>query len=269
MTSPAAPPTSHPRRALRRSGVRGAMGLVVAATLAACALPTAETPSAGREDGAQAPLAAEPPDPSVMQVRDAVEELTATIEAARAPLAAAATADDLSAARRLGAEALASLVRDRGQGAPPPTGPLFPDETADRGQTEDADDRFTLTLTAAREGGAPGSALLDLLRDPIAGDLGSWQRDAAGVLASIEATVAGSASLEQREVDVGELAGLGPRAIAWTLLVLDAPDRATATAAAERGAANLEVVLATLDRFAEGLDPTTEAEDDGDDEDEA
>jgi ribosomal protein L11 methyltransferase len=38
-------------------------------------------------------------------------------------------------------------------------------------------------------GGSFGNTVVDLLRDPVAGDLGAWQRDAAGVLASIDETI--------------------------------------------------------------------------------
>ena len=59
---------------------------------------------------------------------------------------------------------------------------------------------------------------------------------------------------EHVEVEVGELPGLGTRAVAWARLAAGDGDAQLATAFAERGAANLEVILATLERFVDQLD---------------
>lgn len=265
------PPLSlTPRRQRAWRHLRSGRTLVLASCVAlvGCSLPTVDAPG-GEQSAQESPIAAEPPDPSEAVVRAATADLLATVDAARAALTAAADAGSAAAARAEADTALAALVRDAGTGPPPATGPLFPDQTADRGSTADTDDQFTRTLTSARDAGAPGSALLDLLRDPIAGDIGSWQRDAAGVLGSIEATADGSVGLEQLEADIAELAGLGTRAVAWTLLATEATDGQLAVAYAERAAANLEVIALSLDRFVEGLgggagspdDAATDAED--------
>lgn len=251
-SSPPSAPVTRRHRPSRRPWRGTALVLAGGVALTGCSLPTVDAPG-GESTAQESPIAAEPPDPSEAVVRAATADLLATVDAARTALTAAVDAGSAAAARSEADVALAALVRDAGAGTPPATGPLFPDETADRGSTADADDQFTRALTSAREGGAPGSGLLDLLRDPIAGDIGSWQRDAAGVLGSIEATADGSVGLEQLEVDIAELAGLGTRAVAWTLLASEATDGQLAVAYAERAAANLEVIALTLERFVEGL----------------
>lgn len=243
----------HRRRRTARGGRRLGALAAACAVLAGCSVPEVGD-TAGEPSAEEAPLASEPPDPGESIVRAATEDLTATIEVARERLAEAATASSPAQARDAAAQALAALVRDTGSGDAPPTGPLFPDQTEERGSADDVDDQLSRTLTAARDAGPAGSALLDLLRDPIAGDVGAWQRDAAGVLLSVDASIAGGQGLEQLEVEVGELPGLGTRAVAWARLAAGDGDAQLATAFAERGAANLEVILATLERFVDQLD---------------
>lgn len=209
---------------------------------------------AGDGDAREEPLAATPPDPSVDRVASATEALQGTLEEARTAITDAVDADDLATASSAADRTLAALVVDRGVGSEPSTGALFPAETTDRGSSAQAEDRFTRTLTVARDGGDPGSQLLDLLRDPLAGDLGAWQRDAAGMVSVVESVASGGGSLEQLEAEVAELAGLGTQAIAWTLLTRDADDLEAARAFAERAQASLDVVLVTLERFVEELD---------------
>lgn len=246
------------RPTLRRTGRRGAwlLGLLLAATITGCSLPTTETPPPDT-DPAEAPLGSSTPDPARDALIAEVEHLQATIATARDELAAALDAEGPAAAQRAAEAALEVLVADAGAtGADQGEGPrpLFAAETLDRDDAdEDAPDQLTHTLTRARDvGGSLGNTVIDLLRDPIAGDLGAWQRDAGGVLAAIDETLRATSTLEEREVAVAELPGLGTRAIAWSRLTATARATDDARAYAERGLANLDVILVTLDRLEAG-----------------
>lgn len=249
-------PRTRRRPAHRRGAPRHALtwaGIAAAFTLAGCSLPATETP-APDTDPTEAPVGSTTPDPARDQLVAEIDRLRATIVAAREAFAGALEATGPGAARSDAAAALELLVAPPGtdaadleDGAPRP---LFPSEPAERDLPEDTADQLTLTLTQAREaGGSLGNTVVDLLRDPIAGDLGAWQRDATGVLASIDATIADASTLEEREAAVAELPGLGTRAIAWARLTEDAASTEDAVRYAERGVANLDVIIVTLDRL--------------------
>lgn len=222
-----------------------------AASLAGCSLPTTATP-APATDPSEAPIGSSTPDPARASLAAEVADLRATITAARESFAdaldatPAAAADAAEATLEMLVAEVGATDADLGDGPRP----LFPAETLDRGEDGDAADQLTATLTVARDvGGTVGNTVVDLLRDPIAGDLGAWQRDAAGVLAAIDTTIASATSLEELELAIGELPGLGARAIAWARLTAEASSTDEATAYAERGVANLEVMEMTLDRL--------------------
>jgi hypothetical protein len=219
--------------------------------LAGCSLPSTEAP-APETDPSEAPVASSTPDPSRQALVTEVERLRATVAAARDELAGALDPPRPGAARAAAEAALELLVAE---GAATDVDddeprPLFPSEPSDRGLPEAAADQLTLTLTRARDvGGRLGNTVVDLLRDPIAGDLGAWQRDASGVLDSIDLTLRDATTLEEREAAVAELPGLGTRAIAWARLTATASSAEDAERYAERGVANLDVITVTLDRL--------------------
>jgi hypothetical protein len=241
-------PVRRPATSGRRGGrVRAAtVGVFVASLLAGCSTPVAE--EAGSEgDPSESPIAASVPDPAQVALADSVDDLIASVTAARDGLDAAVDAGSADAARGAAADALTALVHDPDRSQDDPR-PLFPSQTLERDDELEAEDQLTRTLTAARDAGTEGGRVLDLLRDPIAGDLGAWQRDPAGMLDAIDAATAAASELEALELAVGELAGLGTRAIAWTRLAAEAGSVDDAAAYAERGVANLDVIVATLDR---------------------
>jgi hypothetical protein len=214
-------------------------------------MPTTDQPPPAT-DPSEAPIGSATPDPAQAALAAEIRDLQATIAAAREAFAGAIDASPGAAAGAAEA-ALELLIAEVGATdvdvADGPR-PLFPAETVDRGEVGDTGDQLTATLTVARDvGGTVGNTVVDLLRDPIAGDLGAWQRDAAGVLAAIDETISVAASLEERELAIGELPGLGTRAIAWARLTTEASSTEDATAYAERGVANLEVIEVTIDRL--------------------
>jgi hypothetical protein len=234
----------------RPARVRGwlralALGLAVVA-LAGCREPVAG-PDGDGTVAAEEPLASVTPDPRRDALIASFGDLTASVTTARDALAEAAEATTTTAATAAANDALAALVVDA-TGTAPQTRPLFPAETVDRSTATAVEDQLTLTASIARDAGTAGRELLHVLRDPIAGDLGAWQRDAAGVLASISEATTGATSLDDLDAAIAELPGLGTRAIAYAQLVTRASSTEAAVAFAERGAAHLEVILATLER---------------------
>lgn len=227
-------------------------GLAVATLgLAGCSLPAAEEP-APATDPTEAPIGSSTPDPARDRLVAEIERLAATVTAARDALAGAVDPGSTAAAHTAASEALDVLVAEGGATGPGSDGPrpLFPAETLDRDEADDAPDQLTNTLTRARDvGGTLGTTVIDLLRDPVAGDVGAWERDAAGVLASVDGTIADVTTLEEREAAIAELPGLGTRAVAWARSIAEATSVDDAHAYAERGVANLDVVLVTLERL--------------------
>lgn len=228
-----------------------AVGLLLGTLLlAACDLTAAPAGTPSPATSATA-LGSEPPDPHAAALSAALEELRASVAAAREALLAAATAPGPNGedAAGLAVSLLAAedeLAED--EEVPDPR-PLFPGGETSRLETIDYGDAFTRALSAARAADQAGAPVLDLLRDPVAGDVGVWQRDAAGALATIESTARELASedLPTAEATVAELEGEGPKALVWALLAADARNDEDRAAYAERGAAHLDVVLAAID----------------------
>ncbi|MBW3662834.1 MAG: hypothetical protein KY469_07015 [Actinobacteria bacterium] len=226
---------------------------VLVVMAAACA-----PPELGTEDG----VTVEPtgpdldaPDPRKGALVDTVEELDATLEAAHGALQEAANAPDVAVARAAAERAVHLLSADPdlvgdldgdGATATPRAAPLFPGPTERLDDGEHYGDVFSRTLTAARAAGAAGGDVVDLLRDPVAGDIGVWQQDAGGVLESIRDAIE-AGRLEEVEVAVAELAGEGTRALAWALAAVRSSDLEAIHAYAERGGAHLDLIRSAID----------------------
>jgi hypothetical protein len=195
------------------------------------------------------------PDPRKGALVDALEALDATLEAANGALREAASAPDLITSRAAAERAVHLLSADPDLGgdldgdgavATPQAPPLFPGPTERLDDGEDYGDAFSRTLTAARAAGAAGGDVVDLLRDPVAGDIGVWQQDAGGVLESIRDAIA-AGSLEEIEVAVAELAGEGTRGLAWALAAVRSSELEAVHAFADRGAAHLDLIRSAID----------------------
>lgn len=217
---------------------------------AACSVPALDTPD-GDTDPAEAPRAASVPDPARAELVAELEDLRATVTAARDAFAAASEADGPSAIRSALQDASAALVTDApGGGEVPDTGALLPAESGDRDRASDADAALTAVLTVAREAGVAGSRVIDVLRDPVAGDLGGWERDAAGQLELVDDVVATADGVPVEETDLlvlGELPGLGPQAVAWARLAEGASTADDARSFARRGTVATDVMLDALE----------------------
>jgi hypothetical protein len=252
-------PSPPPPRVRRWSAVVG----VVALLAAGCSVAD-EAPAGPATDPSEAPIASSTPDPARDALLVEVRRLTATVAAAREELATALDAEGPTSARQAGRDTLTLLVAESGPDdtTADEVRPLFPAESLGRDDLLDAPDQLTNTLTAARDvGGALGRAVVDLLRDPVAGDLGSWERDAAGVLVGVEATTREASDLEGLEQAITGLGGLGTQAIAWAQLTAEASSTEDARAFAERGLASLDTIVVGIDLIDLGEDePSAEDE---------
>ncbi len=267
-------PRRGPQRGPRRSSTsRAAALLVTALVLASCGVPLPGEPPAAPEEPSRAGSDVDTLVPldegsaaltgqlllvgdRAAEVRDA---LRAVVEAAADAGSGSGTGSDLDddlprAVRALGEEAVGLLLGAPGGG----TGPgLLPAVEPDRGGTA-TDDLITALITYAGDvGGERSRLVLELVRDPLLGDLGAWQRDPVGVISLLRAiaathSVAGSdtAALDAAVLEIpGELT----RALGYALVVAGTDDIRLATYAAERAVGHLGVVIVALELAIERL----------------
>jgi hypothetical protein len=250
-----------PRRPWSLLVLLALVGLV--GLLAACAEPQLDEEDGTDETVEPAPSAA--PAPEEERLRAQLEVLIASVTLARDHLREAAEADTLPDARRAGEAAVAQLVAD---GPLPDDQPpaLLPAESVVRGDQRAYPDAFAPALSAARQaGGSLGDQVVGVLRDPIAGDLGAWERDPAGMIAQAEAAADPATPLETLDDEVLELGGDALRALTWALLLGETDDLELAQAYGERGAVHLDLIL---EAAAQVVPPAeTDGEDDAEDAD--
>lgn len=223
------------------------MGLL-AVLAAGCTEPDV-TPEDGTAAGGDIP-----PPPEIAEedeeLRAQIERLGTVVTTAQQDLRAVQDADTLGTAVASAQQALSALLDDTDLPASDTDG-LLPDRTTERGDATVPSDLLTETLTIAQDrGGVLGTRTAEVLRDPIAGDLGAWQRDAGGMVELARTTAASSTDVATLERAILELVGEGSRALAWTFVAVDADDLQLAQAAAERASAHLDIIelaLAELD----------------------
>ncbi|MDX1511324.1 MAG: hypothetical protein R3249_08255 [Nitriliruptorales bacterium] len=202
-------------------------------------------------------LGASPADPAAPAVVESVGELRQHVDQTIAALADVA-ADDLSQQRAVAARASRALTANDafGIGAEPHGRPLLPGPATDREEVIDWNDLLTDALRAGREVG--GDQLLAVLSDPIAGDLGAWQRDPAGVYEAVQQVIhQATPDLEETEDLVATLDGQALRALAWTELASDAGSVEEAAALIERAIAHLSIVADALRALADDIEART------------
>jgi hypothetical protein len=256
-------------RRLRRRVATG-LGLVgVLVMLGACTEPELadEEDETTEETAASAPSATAAPETELL--REQFGLLEASVARAREHLRAAAAASDLTAAETAGADALAQLLADGtlaggspDEGDPPA---VLPAESVVRGDQRTYPDALTPALSAARQaGGTLGDQVVGVLRDPLAGDLATWERDPVGMIAQAEAVADPDRALEELDAAVLDLEGDALRALAWALLVTEADDLEHAQAYGERGAVHLDLILEAMAQVIEPAQPegAIEPEDD-------
>lgn len=236
-------------RSLRPGRVTSAAALpavVLGVALAGCGVPVPELPD-------EAPAAAQGGEGLELTADDfagaalatqlaAIDAVVAAVAVALEDAAWAADAGDVEVARGAGAAAVALLLG--GDGAPG----LLPATASDRAGDGSAD-LVTATVTLAGDvGGERARVVLELVRDPLVGDLGAWQRDAPGVIDGLRAAVE-AAGADPAALDTGLAVAAGEltRALGYALAVASAPDAALAAHAAEAAVARLEVVRVAIE----------------------
>jgi hypothetical protein len=249
------------RRTRRHRGLL-AIGVVLV-TVAACTEPDladSAPPPTETDDVLSEPAL----NPARDELLEVLETLTATVTAAQAELDTAAGSDN-DAAARAAAEAALALLLDDPERLSTDDLALFPARATERGDPAERDDLLSVSLTAAREAGGPlGRATVEVLREPVAGDLGSWERDAEGVVASAAAAVQGARDVDAIADQVLMLPADGLRALAWTFLATETRDADVTRAAAGRASAHLAVVLIGIGLL-DTADEATDSAADGDD----
>ncbi len=237
---------------------RGGTGPWRAAFVVACAaLLTVGClePELVEEDPAaqgELPEIAEPAVVDTGPLRDQLEAMAEVLDHADGLLASVGGADTLTDAHDAGRAVLAELVEDEilNPGRRARALPLLPAETPDRATTPDRPALLLTALAATQE--HPSDLAADLasaLADVVAGDLGGWQRDAEGMIATARAVAQPAAPLDQLEPDVLTLPGEGLRAIAWTMVLVQAPDLDRAAEAADRARAHVGLMRNSLEEI--------------------
>jgi hypothetical protein len=212
-------------------------------------------------------------------------ELSTAVALARAPLDAAhvlideriaasastgglrdeALEDLLTDVRTLAESTLRSLLGAGGpNGATPAPGTegdpmpgLLPAREPDRAGAS-SDDLMTALVTAAGDlGGDRSQLIMELVRDPMVGDLGAWQRDPLGVIALVRATVAGATTASALDAALLEIPGELTRALGYATVLSATTDPELARHAALQGGARLGVVLVAIELAIETLGGST------------
>lgn len=270
-----------PRHPLPRHLLGAAACAVLLAGAVGCTTDTAPPP-APSPTGTSSPLTAVDPDREALE--GLVAELEDTVTALRAELEAAAAGDQdaLVAAAELlvadvgavtgaaasGAGASGVAGDDQPEGetggdgadpdpsddadATPPTvdldapPPILPGPLASRAESIQYGDLLTRTLAAARGAGSAGEPVQRFLADPLAGDLGAWQRSPGDQLDAI-ADAGTTGDLQATQTAVLQLQGEASRALAWVVHGLTVP--ADAADAAERALAHLAIIDLSLDQL--------------------
>jgi hypothetical protein len=197
------------------------------------------------------------------EVRETLEAVVRTAADTGDGAGDGAGAETRETLRALGDEAVGLLLGtpDGGGGAG-----VLPAVEPDRGGTA-TDDLITALITYAGDvGGERSRLVLELIRDPLLGDLGAWQRDPVGVIALMRA-------IADEYSDVGSAASMGAATSALDMAVLEIPGELTrslgyafviagtddarlAAHAAERAIGHLGVVIIAIELAIERLGST-------------
>jgi hypothetical protein len=134
---------------------------------------------------------------------------------------------------------------------------VLPAIEPDRGGTA-SDDLVTALITLASDtGGERGRLVTELVRDPMLGDLGAWQRDPVGVIMLLRAiAVDEDATRDARALDAAilELPGELTRALGYVLVIASSADATLVAHAVEQAAGRMGVVLIAIELAVEQLE---------------
>lgn len=266
-----------PTRGAMRGAPLGLVAVALSVTLSACGVPI---PGDATQSGPVAPEGPKvdpllPTDEGTERLAVELRALAAEVAIVRALLDEATVlvtsvpsgprADALAQARELGRIAAARMLGepvpkdgdDTDDEMPLPPG-LLPAIAPDRAALGSTDLMTALVTLAGDTGGERSRVVVELVRDPMIGDLGAWQRDPLGVIGLVRASVEGERDPTQLDAALLELPGELPRALGYALALADASDVTMAEHAATRGAGRLGVVLIAIELTLESLGATTD-----------
>jgi hypothetical protein len=246
--------------------------VATAVVVTACGVPL--PPELPATDAPRAPAIGdvdllEPRDDGSEALVVALIALAARVATARdllQPIGDGGATDDREATAAIGANAVGVLLGETDGGDAPGVLPAVePDRAAD-----DSDDLVTALITLAGDvGGERSRLVLELVRDPMLGDLGAWQRDPVGVVAVLRA-IAGRATdgrpgttelatelAAELDAELLELPGELTRALGYALVVAADADPLLAAHAARQAAGRLGVVLVAIELAIERLEPSS------------
>jgi hypothetical protein len=193
----------------------------------------------------------------LLRIADRTEQVRASLQAvvdAGADAGAATDTDLVESLRALGDGTVGLLLGAPAGGAGQG---LLPAVEPDRGGTA-TDDLITALITSAGDvGGERSRLVLELIRDPLLGDLGAWQRDPVGVIALMRSIAEehSRSGTEPAALDTAmlEIPGELTRALGYALLIAGTDDVSLAVHAAERAIGHLGVVIVALELAVERL----------------
>jgi len=247
------------RVAHRVRGVHRAIVVLLTAVLVVgCSLPgvPVELPSGEpqRTGGADVdPL--EAIDGGSDALRAQLDAVAVRVADARLLFEAAGALDATDEAARDDIEALGLRILELMLGTEELRDGLLPAIAADRSAIG-SEDLISRTVTLAGDvGGERARLVLELVRDPMVGDLGAWQRDPLGVIALVRASVEDATDVATLDAALLELPGELTRALGYALVLTERAEPALIEHAAASGAARLRVVLVALALADEALTP--------------
>lgn len=233
------------RRGRARTLAVALAATALATLLGACGVPIpAEVPDTSAPRGADADPVDRlvPDDERAGALVDALRTLGSGVEEARDALAAG------------DGRAVGLLLGAPGGGDAPGVLPAIEPDRAALG----SDDLVTAVVTLAGDvGGERSRIVLELVRDPMLGDLGAWQRDPVGVITLLRGIADAPDDADALDAALLEVPGELSRALGYAFVVAGtagAEDPALAAHAAEQGAGRLGVVLVALDLAIERLE---------------
>lgn len=185
----------------------------------------------------------------------AIDVLLLDIESLLLDVADLAAEGDIDAVRAVGEAAVARMLGTAGGSAGGSEGPgLVPAIEPDRSGAG-SDDLVTALVTAAGGvGGERSRLILELVRDPMLGDLGTWQRDPVGVIAVLRSAAVTSTDAGALDAVLLQLSGELTRALGYALAVAATDDPALASHAARQAAGRIGVVLVAVELATEALE---------------
>ena len=225
--------------------------LCLAVVLAGCGVPippelpdTSAPRAEGGSEGAVDRLI--PSDDGSVQLIDALRLLEVRVAEARDLL------QDADVATERADGTVRVLLGPAAGGTSPGVLPAIEPDRAGAG----SDDLITALITRAGDvGGERSRIVLELVRDPMLGDLVAWQRDPVGVIAALRAIGEGDAARGAASLDAAllELPGELTRALGYAFAAAASEDPAVVAHAATQGAGRLGVVLVALELANERL----------------